>query len=109
MATGPKITVMEDDTRRVWILARPLSLATWFPPFVETSNTKFHLCHWGVLITANTITITDVTATLRRECIASKTHGMFLGPLYELKRIGASNTVNKCASFGTSAGCQSIA
>ena len=34
---------MENNTRRVWMLARPQSLATWFPPFVDTSDGNCHL------------------------------------------------------------------
>ena len=36
--------------RHVWIFARPLSATAIFPTFGFTSHGKFHLCHWGVLV-----------------------------------------------------------
>ena len=48
----PKTVESEvESIRFVWLFARPLSLTTYFPPLGWVSEGKFHLCHWGVMIT----------------------------------------------------------
>ena len=57
-------TGMEDTERRVWMLARELSFTTWFPPLADTSDGKFHLSHWAVLITSSNVSEHDFSRVL---------------------------------------------
>jgi len=81
---------MESTTRSIWILARPRSLAFWFPPLVDTSDGNFHLCHWGVLV-ANSVAV-EYSGTLYR--VGEWRNDDMLETLYELKRVGNLNTIN---------------
>jgi len=88
-----------DVERKVWILARPLSLAFWFSALVDTSNERFHLCHWAVLLTTNDLTITDIKYTMLTDATDASLVQEPLGTLFELQREGAINTVNVSSSF----------
>jgi hypothetical protein len=87
--------------RSVWIIARPLSKAFLFPPFAATSEGKFSLNHWGVLVTEF-----DVTAIrailLRKEPHTRSLSNINLGALFELDqdRFGTT-TARQTADFGT--------
>lgn len=82
----------------VWLLARPLSAANLFPPFESTSNGKYHLCHWGVLITD--ISIPDMNVLLSRTKQDGRRDTTKLGVLYELLRFeGNQNIVNIARPF----------
>lgn len=85
--------------RHVWILARPLSTAIWFPFVGKTSDGKFHLCHWAVLVSDMNIASTRAIA-LGAQDLEAQSEETVLGTLYELDRLGTTNTVNICSSFG---------
>ena len=92
---------MEDTERRVWILARELSFATWFPPLVGTSESKFHLCHWAVLITPTQVSWDDIISAWNDRTLGNgEIFNERLGVLYELNRVGSQNTVNVISCFG---------
>ena len=90
------------NLRKVWILARPLSLTQWLPALADTSDGRFHLCHWAILLTDANIAIRDIKAGLTEDPIlmSSSANQSILGTLYELHRIGNSNTVNVISDFG---------
>jgi len=90
---------MKDTSRRVWMLARPLSLASYLPVLAGTSDSKFHLCHSGVLITTNMVGI-KYDGKLKRISDGTTDDGS-LGTIYELKRVGTFNTVHVSSSFGS--------
>ena len=86
--------------RNVWILARPLSGTKYLPILRKTSNTKFHLCHWAVLVSG--VDVADVKAAMpRMASIRMTTIETTLGTLYELDRVDNFNTVHIFSNFGT--------
>jgi hypothetical protein len=91
-------------SRSVWIFARPLSGASIFPgPATATSSQgKFHLCHWGILVTD--LSIVDVKAlTLRSKQGSGTTDNTPLGTLWELIRtLENQSTVNMSQPFRVS-------
>lgn len=91
-------------SRSVWIFARPLSGASIFPtPTTATSSHgKFHLCHWGILVTD--LSIVDVKAlTLRSKQGPSMTDDTPLGTMWELIRtLTNESTVNMSQPFEVS-------
>jgi len=89
----------KDNEKSVWILARPVSGANWFPMLAKSSAGKFHLCHWAVLVSNLLIEeIKDGFMRKRRSRFSNSKCN--LGTLYELQRIGDQNTVNISLSFG---------
>ena len=96
---------MEATERSVWILARELSFATLFPALTDTSDGKFHLCHWGVLVTSRELSEADIIQAWNdrmAQTVAdeSKNSKAVLGVLYELDRVGSRSTVNVISAFG---------
>jgi len=81
----------KDNEKSVWILARPVSGANWFPMLAKSSAGKFHLCHWAVLVSNLLIEeIKDGFMRKRRSRFSNSKCN--LGTLYELQRIGDQNT-----------------
>jgi hypothetical protein len=90
----------DSHPRNVWIFARPLSGTRWFPVTAKSSTGKFHLCHWGILVSE--VTVMDVRAiSLGRMQNWTSTENVVLGTMYELERLGDKNTVHISRSFGT--------
>jgi hypothetical protein len=85
--------------RSVWLLARPLSAVTIFPPFAVTSQNKFPLCHWGVLITK--LDVSSIEAAMREVSEESQlVEDLILGIMWELHRTQQNtNTVNVSNPF----------
>ena len=48
---GDHTAFLGSQIRSVWILAKPLSYALRIRPFAYSSKGKYHLNHWGVLVT----------------------------------------------------------
>ena len=95
--------ISQTGTGSVWIFARPLSFARKFVPFQFTSNGKYHLCHWGVLVSSlpveemkNILVEGGKTSTLQ-------SFDYELGQMWELNRIERNtNTVNVTRPFKVS-------
>lgn len=90
------------NERSLWIFARPTSLALT-TGLSSTSTGKYHLCHWGILVTDTSVV--DMKALLARVQGNSVAAGnVALGSLYELNRLeGNQNTVNSVRPFTVSA------
>src|SRR5579859_6096369 len=58
-STMPETTKSE-RRRKVWILARPLSVTQIITPLGMASKGKFYLCHWDVLV--SDLSVMDVAA-----------------------------------------------
>lgn len=93
----------EYQYRNVWIFARPLSVSRWFRPLINTSEGRFHLCHWGVLVSDMSFIHTKQLINL---ALRKQTHDnawspdTLLGKMYQLERVeGSKNTVNITRSF----------
>jgi len=78
--------------RTVWLLARPLSYSQWLPPLADTSEGKYHLCHWAILVSE----LYD--EELLRASVSLPEH-ICLGDLYELARFGDKNTMHLSTGF----------
>jgi hypothetical protein len=90
----------DSHPRNVWIFARPLSGTRFFPVMAKSSAGKFHLCHWGILVSE--ATVMDVRAiALGGMKNWTSTENVILGTMYELERLGDKNTVHISRSFGT--------
>jgi hypothetical protein len=68
----------------VWLLTRPLSYESLFPPLSGASDGKEHLRHCGVLV--REMTIIDAQAILLRTRGFWDNHDIDLGTLYETFR-----------------------
>lgn len=88
--------------RNVWLFARPLSGTRWLPTLAKSSDGKFHLCHWGVLVT--NITAIDIRAIALKEIRNfGSLENIILGTMYELKCIdNDKNSAHVQHDFGTS-------
>jgi hypothetical protein len=84
-----------DSPRSVWIFARPLSLAGLFPPLGLVSHGKYHLCHWGVLVTERSIAELK-TSFLGIEKSEKEEVVLVLGVMWELNRIEGNRTTVNC-------------
>lgn len=86
----------------VWLMTRPLSLATLLPPLALTSNAKSYLRHWAILI--NDMSIMDLRAILLRTHAYCGADDIELGTVYELFRDENDyNNVHIDAHFGMAA------
>jgi hypothetical protein len=96
--------MLDSEKRGVWLFAKPLSGAQGIPALVSTSDGRFHLCHWGVLVTE--LSVTDLTVILQSNRAGfggTKDKDDDLGALYELYRIkGSLYTVRISHPFTTS-------
>jgi hypothetical protein len=90
------------NAQYVWILARPLSASSVFPPFEWTSHGKYPLCHWGVLVSS--LSVVDVKALLfAMRQTRHTTEDSEIGIMWELEhRVGQLNTVNVTRPFTVS-------
>ena len=68
----------------VWLLTRPLSYETSLPPLSGSSDGKYHLRHWGVLVSE--MTLVDAQAILLRTRGFWDSNDLELGTLYETFR-----------------------
>jgi hypothetical protein len=93
----PNMSILASTTecRSVWLLACPLSRAT-FRPFSSCSNGKYPFCHWGVLTT--NASWAKITACLKMK---QSSIDVELGTLYQLLRNGDGypNTVRVSHPF----------
>lgn len=84
----------------VWLFARPLSLANLFSPFELTSQGRYHLCHWGVLVSHRSVT--EAKELLIRSGSEKNPDVVdsVLGIMWELNRMeNDTNTVNTIRPF----------
>src|SRR5438105_1676198 len=90
------------NAQSVWILARPLSACSVFPPFEWTSRGKYPLCHWGVLVSP--LSVVDVKALLyAMRQTRHTTEDSEIGIMWELEHhVGQLNTVNVTRPFTVS-------
>ena len=83
----------------VWLLTRPLTYTSLFPPLANSSAGKDHLRHWGILISE--MTIVDAQAIMLRTRGYGGNDDLELGTLYELFRNENDyNNVNIICPFG---------
>ena len=81
--------------RFVWIFARPLFRESIFSSFAGAkSNGKFHLCHWGVLVTPSAMDVKEL-----RQGTDLNTE---LGVMWELLPANHQNHVYKYQPFKAS-------
>lgn len=95
---------MSRSIRSVWLFARPLSLANLFSPLGLTSAGKYHLCHWGVLVTPlSARELRSILIKLNKLAEECPQFDGSMGTMWELNRVeGTVNTVNKTTSFSPS-------
>ena len=89
--------------RFVWVIARPLSATRLVAPLEFTSNGKFHLCHWGVLVSDLSIEVLTTLLVESGKTPTTDDNDAVLGELWELTRVeGNIDTVNVTRPFRVS-------
>jgi len=86
--------------RTVWILGRPLSHALTVSTLAESSVGKYHVNHWGVLITDRVESEVQKILSQKQTGRCSQTTDSILGHVVELSRdYEGNNTVNITTPF----------